>query len=241
MVVVVKVRATADPEELVCLAARGDYLDGPPWRLNFGDVMKGARGGPTTKDKMKALIKLLIVKGHWGPFEHPAITFGIEGMSRVTLAQLTRHRIATFDVQSARIVNLTKLTFDQMVSPPSFSAAKVKSRKGGTKTISISSEERARIVRELFSHEMEVYKTLVGNHVPQEDARYVLSMAVPVHATMTVNARSLMHIIAIRSFGDAQWEIKSLADQMLTIAKEWMPMTFGQFETMMKTRDILGP
>ncbi len=58
---------------------------------------------------------------------------------------------------------------------------------------------------------------------------------------MTVNARSLMHIIAIRSFGDAQWEIRDLASQMLRIAKEWMPITFRLFEKKLRSRDIIAP
>ncbi len=78
--------------------------------------------------------------------------------------------------------------------------------------------------------------------VPREDARYLLPTATPVNGTMTVNARSLMHVIAIRSFGDAQWEIRDLVAQMLAIAKEWMPITFRIYEErIMRKRGVLAP
>ena len=42
--------------------------------------------------------------GHESPIEHASFTFGIEGVSRSLLAQITRHRIASFSVQSQRYV-----------------------------------------------------------------------------------------------------------------------------------------
>ncbi len=44
--------------------------------------------------------------GHASPIEHASFTFGIEGVSRTLLAQITRHRIASFSVQSQRYVRL---------------------------------------------------------------------------------------------------------------------------------------
>ena len=43
--------------------------------------------------------------GHESVAEHAAFTFRIEGVSRALLAQLTRHRIASFSVQSQRYVD----------------------------------------------------------------------------------------------------------------------------------------
>ena len=43
--------------------------------------------------------------GHLSPIEHASFSFGIEGVSRALLAQITRHRIASFSVQSQRYVN----------------------------------------------------------------------------------------------------------------------------------------
>ena len=48
------------------------------------------------------LIRSLLRRGHLSPFEHVSFTFSIEGVSRALLAQITRHRIASFSVQSQR-------------------------------------------------------------------------------------------------------------------------------------------
>lgn len=46
-----------------------------------------------------------MASGHFSPLEHISFTFAITGVSRSLLAQLTRHRIASFSVQSQRYVN----------------------------------------------------------------------------------------------------------------------------------------
>ena len=43
-------------------------------------------------------------RGHESVAEHACFSFLVEGVSRVTLAQLTRHRIASFSVESQRYV-----------------------------------------------------------------------------------------------------------------------------------------
>ena len=53
--------------------------------------------------------------GHESPIEHAYFTFGIEGVSRALLAQITRHRIASFSVQSQRYVAEHDFQF---VTPP---------------------------------------------------------------------------------------------------------------------------
>ncbi len=240
MVRVRKVAATPDPERLVCLAARGDYMKDPPWTKTFEEVMKPIKG-ETVDEKIENFLAQLISAGHWGPFEHPTITMGIERMSRVTLAQLTRHRLASFDIQSGRFVSLKSLRPDDFVWPPSFSADEVRSREKGVRKISMSTEARGKLVRQVLEDAITAYRKLVEAGVPKEDARYLMPEATPVNGTMTVNARSLMHIIAIRSFGDAQWEIRDLASQMQVIAEEWMPITFRLFQEKRKRRDILAP
>ncbi len=241
MVRVRRGEATPDPERMVCRAARGDYMKTSPWTASFEEVMKPIKGA-TMEEKMENFIAQLMTAGHWGPFEHPSITFGIEGMSRVTLAQLTRHRLASFDIQSGRFVSLKGLTPEDFVWPPSFTEPEVRAREGGVHEIALPREEREALVRGVLEGALAAYRTLVEAGVPREDARYLLPTATPVNGTMTVNARSLMHVIAIRSFGDAQWEIRDLVAQMLAIAKEWMPITFRIYEErIMRKRGVLAP
>jgi len=51
-----------------------------------------------------SLIKLLSM-GHLSAIERSSFTFGIEGVSRVLLAQLTRHRIASHSIKSHRFID----------------------------------------------------------------------------------------------------------------------------------------
>ena len=52
--------------------------------------------------RTKAFVDKLLADRHFGPFEHPHAMFAVEGISRACMAQLTRHRLASFDVQSFR-------------------------------------------------------------------------------------------------------------------------------------------
>ncbi len=67
----------------------------------------------------EAYLDRLMSLGHLSPVEHASFTFGVEGVSRALLAQITRHRIASFSVQSQRYVKNTELDY---VIPPSIQA-----------------------------------------------------------------------------------------------------------------------
>ncbi len=86
-------------DQLVCVAARNDYMTEWVGDLSFEEIMEDA-----ASNSAEEFIDNLVTRGepHFGPFEHPYATFAIKGVSRVCMAQITRHRHATFDVQSQR-------------------------------------------------------------------------------------------------------------------------------------------
>lgn len=147
-----------------------------------------------------------MASGHTGVLEHAVFTFLVEGISRACLAQLTRHRLASFDVQSQRYV---KLDDPELVMPES-------------------------IRKSVFAYEaeccmndsMEMYRKLLAAGIPAEDARYVTPQAVPTKLIMTMNARELLHFFALRTCNRAQWEIREMADQMLKYCKKVAPVIF---------------
>ena len=63
-----------------------------------------------------AFLTGVIASGHLSVLEHASFTFAVEGVSRVLLAQLTRHRLASFSVQSQRYVSLAE-NFSYIVPP----------------------------------------------------------------------------------------------------------------------------
>ena len=68
-----------------------------------------------TDEKIASFVEMLSDMGHESPTEHAYFTFGIEGVSRALLAQITRHRIASYSVQSQRYVKNVNFEY---VTPP---------------------------------------------------------------------------------------------------------------------------
>ena len=100
---------TNDPEKTVAAAAKLCYSD-----AHIETLLDGL-----TPDKTAAFLQRLNDVGHASPIEHASFTFGIEGVSRTFLAQVTRHRIASFSVQSQRYVRLEDFHY---VIPPEIEA-----------------------------------------------------------------------------------------------------------------------
>ena len=88
---------TNNPEKVVATAARTCYSLDDPITI-YGKL--------SDEDVKKAISKL--PASHTSPFEHASFTFAINNVSRTLLAQITRHRIATFSVKSQRYVNTIK-------------------------------------------------------------------------------------------------------------------------------------
>ena len=86
---------TPNPEEIVAAAAKLCYS-----KSDIATLLDNM-----TPEKTEAFIKKLTSMGHESPFEHITFTFGIEDVSRSLLAQITRHRIASYSVQSQRYVH----------------------------------------------------------------------------------------------------------------------------------------
>ena len=87
---------TPEPEKVVAAAAKLCYSN-----AHIDDLLDGL-----TPEKSRSFLEKLASMGHESPTEHVSFTFAIEGVSRSLLAQITRHRIASYSVQSQRYVNL---------------------------------------------------------------------------------------------------------------------------------------
>ena len=103
---VVLVRHTLSPEEVVALGARLCYS-----RARVDDLLDRV----SAKDQTDFVGRIMGM-GHDSVLEHASFTFGIEGVSRTLLAQITRHRLASFSVQSQRYVSYEK-GFGYIVPP----------------------------------------------------------------------------------------------------------------------------
>ncbi|WP_158057156.1 FAD-dependent thymidylate synthase [Halorussus halophilus] len=234
--------ATDDPEEVICTGARNDYMSDFVGDQTFEERMASIEGDDI-EEKKRTLIGHLLSHGHYGPFEHVQATFAVKGISRSCMAQITRHRHVSFDVQSMRYVAFDDVDpeavgeGEMVVTPPSASDPDWigRNQKGGAvddETI----EKREEIFQESVKRSVEEYQELLDLGMPPEDARFVLPIGTEVNMVMSMNARMLMHVADMRAAADSQWEIREMTERVLDLAKEWCPITFAYYEENMKNR-----
>lgn len=183
------------------------------------DLMSGL-----TYDKVAAFIQRLADLGHGSAFEHASFTFAIEGVSRALLAQLTRHRIASYSVQSQRYVSMEDFG---VVEPPVIweddFLSEIFSR-GLEAATDAYNDLRELLIDRYVENGME---ETAAEKKANEDARYILPNAASTRLILTMNARSLLHFFNLRCCNRAQWEIRTLADKILKLVYPIAPNMFA--------------
>lgn len=154
-----------------------------------------------------ALLDRLRKSGHMSPFEHAVFTFRLSPVSRVLLAQLTRHRLASYSVESQRYVEYSDEA--KYYVPPSIAQV-------GAGSLRFCDQ---------LQQIHEWYKEWL-KEVPAEDARYILPNAMTTTVVVTMNARELLHFFRLRCCNRAQLEIRRVACGMLFYCKQVAPLTF---------------
>lgn len=167
--------------------------------------------GDYSQEEDRELIRKLRKRGHWSPFEFASATFYIEGVSRSCLAQLTRHRLASFMVRSMRYV---KQQPEEVVIPESVENAGL-------------TEE----YREKFEELYDLYQKSIEAGVPKEDARFLLPIGSKTSLYLKANFREFRHIIDLRGSTEAQWEIRELAKRFHGELEEIAPTVFEDLDT----------
>lgn len=127
---------------------------------------------------------------HLSVLEHISFTFHVEGVSRALLAQLTRHRISSFSVQSQRYVSMDNFSY---VNP----------YKEGSEA-AIYFDDTMNELKEDYNTFKDVYGA------KNEDARAVLPNSCCTELYMTMNARALIESSYLRLCTRAQKEIREL-------------------------------
>ena len=139
------------------------------------------------------LVKHLYKNGHHSVFEHIYFTFKIEGISRACSHQLVRHRHCSFTQRSQRYCSEDGFEY---ITPTSVNSL-------------------------YFTADMESirfwYEGFQEEGVPNEDARYILPNACTTSLYLSCNLRELIHICNERLCSRAQWEIRDLVKQMISL------------------------
>lgn len=200
---VILLRHTLEPEETIALAAKLCYS-----KSTISDLKEKI----SQKDQSDFIRKLMDM-GHESVLEHVSFTFGVEGVSRVLLAQLTRHRIASFSVQSQRYVSYEN-GFGYII-PDSIAAL-------GEESVNRFREQ----MNTLEKWYTEWQKLLGKGEKSNEDARFVLPNACETRIILTMNVRELRHFFSLRMCSRAQWEIRKMAEEMFRLCFETAPSLF---------------
>ncbi len=213
---------TPDAEKIIAAAAKLCYA-----KSDIDTLLDNL-----TPEKVESFLKMLEDLGHESPVEHASFTFGIEGVSRALLAQITRHRIASFSVQSQRYVSKADFSY---ILPPEI------------EKIPEAKEEFIAAMEEDALHYESLRQKLIAAHLKSnleagmpeseakraaekkanEDARFVLPNACDTRIIMTMNVRSLNNFFRLRCCNRAQWEIREVAVAMLREVRKVCPLLFG--------------
>lgn len=198
-------RHTLSPEEVIALGARLCYS-----RATVADLTQRVEAADQTE-----FCRRILAMGHESVLEHATFTFGVEGVSRVLLAQLTRHRMASFSVQSQRYVSYEK-GFGYII-PSKIEAL-------GAEAVA----EYTAQMDQLHTWYTQWQEKLGANgEGSNEDARFVLPGACETRLMMTMNVRELRHFFSLRMCSRAQWEIRAMAEEMHRQCMEIAPALFA--------------
>lgn len=200
---VILLRHTLSPEETIALSAKLCYSK---------STIEDLKEKISQKDQ-SAFIEKLMGMGHESVLEHVTFSFGVEGVSRVLLAQLTRHRIASFSVQSQRYVSYEN-GFG-FIMPDSIAALG-----------EVAVQQYREQMNTIESWYVEWQKKLGKGEKSNEDARFVLPNACETRLVVTMNVRELRHFFSLRMCNRAQWEIRNMAEEMFRICFETAPALF---------------
>jgi thymidylate synthase (FAD) len=217
---------TAD--QLSAMAARGDYMSESLVGKTFEEAMEG------TDKNLQEFLNDKAFRGHFGVFEHKPPAFFVEGLSRVGMAQLTRHRHLSFDVQSQRYVNFED---KKPVVPQSFKDTEYK----------FYTEHKAdwgsweRVLEEHWRNSVSYYREAINQGIPKGEARYFLPQAAPVNLTMSGNNRALMHMIDLRNNAKAQSEAQRFAKKVSAELHDYAPATFEAYDEKTNNNSLRAP
>lgn len=191
-------------------------------RVSFGAVSKG-------EDQDKRLIKYLLEHSHHTPFEHCYFQFHV--CCPIFVArQWMRHRWGSYNEISARYTEVK----DQFYIPAQFRGQDTKNKQGSVPTSSLDQAALLKVYEDSVEASYAAYHKLIEAGVAREMARGVLPVCQYTQFYWSVNARSLLNFLQLRTDAHAQYEIRVYADAIAQIFKEKMPWSWDAFDALSK-------
>lgn len=160
-----------------------------------------------TEDSYRRFLETLRTKGHESPIEFGDIMYGIT-TSRDVMAELTRHRLASFAIESQRYVNESKGEGGIKFIRPLF--YKEFDPYYSYNLMQDKAYEASRKWDDAMELAEDAYNQLIDMGMKNQDARKVLPNSTACKIIMKVNLRELLHIYDLRSSPAAYPEMKEL-------------------------------
>lgn len=172
--------------------------------------------GSITDESYKTLLKNCITRGHESVLEHEKITIRMTCDLGV-YKDLTRHRIASFSVESTRYCNYGKDKFDNEL-----------------KFIRPCNIEEGSSLYKSWHDTMEKieknYLDMSNEGAKADQLRMLLPHSIAAEVTMTANIREWKHILSLRTTNHAHPAIQQLLIPLLLLFKREMPEIFDDVQ-----------
>jgi thymidylate synthase (FAD) len=230
------IRCTPNPQQLVFMGGKNDYSELP---IEDTNIPNETQCGAWVIEQL-----LANERGHWGPLEHPSITFSCSGFVHNVMVQARTHRVGiSFDVQSQRYTckRVLKVAEGKLppqsvfyVRPPGFYT----NRKGKKYEWS---EDEYQTQLGLTLAASRRYAVQFENGVSEEHARDYLPQNIRQNFVVTFSLRSLLHFLDLRAKLDAQLEIQALCEAMIEPTRTWVPEIFEYYSEKRLHRARLAP
>ena len=166
----------------------------------------------------KGLIKYLIKKNHWSPFEMANMVVGIE-TSRAISAQILRHKSFTFQEFSQRYSEVE----ESIVYPAR--RQDVANRQNSVDDLSLSEQEWFKSTQEtLNAQAQKSYKEALNRGIAKEQARFLLPLSTKTKLYMNGTLRSWIHYIQLRTETGTQLEHIKIANSIKSLFIKEFPL-----------------
>lgn len=185
--------------------------------------------------RSSGLIRFLMRDRHGSPFEHNSMTFYVSAPIFV-FREFMRHRIASYNEESGRYRELRPVFYVpgperrlvQVGKPGAYDFVE-----GTPQQLETVTRETQLVCRQAYAS----YRRMLDAGVAREVARIVLPVTIFSTMYVTMNARSLMNFLSLRTKRDdsqfksfPQREIEMVAEKMEAEWAALMPLTHAAFD-----------
>ena len=227
---------TEHPQTLCWAAMHQDYSE----EFVFDERL------PDEVDAGALVVKHLLAgeRGHYGPLEHPSITFACGWVPHSVMQQARTHRVGvSFVVQSGRYTGqriLDVCTGARDVEEVFYLRPVGTYRDRQGKKYEYTENQRC-VDRIICIDSAGRYKLAIERGFAEEHARDIVPFAIRQHFVVSFTLRALMHFMDLRAKRDAQLEIQQLCDLMWPHFEAWAPAIAGWYAASRLHKARLAP